>query len=245
MASRVEPTVLIDARERGNTVTNTSDTDQTTTALRAALARDHLMAIIRYRAGGDVFGAIEALARGGIRVVEVTVDTPGAWDAIKRAAARPDLIVGAGTVTEPGQVEQLAALGGRFVVSPGFDPDVVRTALHHRLEPLPGVATGTEVLAARRAGTTFFKLFPAGALGVRYLAALRGPFGKELFVPTGGISIADTADWLRAGAFAVALGSELAGRQAPATDGELEAITERARTALGLVAATDAASADA
>lgn len=212
---------------------------------RDALSRDRLMAIIRYRAGGDVFAAIEALARGGIRVVEVTVDTPGAWDAIAQAAARPGLVVGAGTVTEASQVERLAALGGRFVVSPGFDPDVVKAALDHGLDPLPGVATGTEVLAARRAGATFLKLFPAGALGVRYLAALRGPFEKESFVPTGGISIADTADWLRAGAFAVALGSELAGRAAPATNTDLEAITERARAALGLVAATDLAGASA
>ena len=212
-----------------------------TGGLRDALGRDRLMAIIRYRAGGDVSGAIDALARGGIRVMEVTVDTPGAWDAIKQAATRSDLIVGAGTVTDVDQVAQLSALGGRFVVSPGFDPDVVAAATRHGLAPLPGVATGTEVLAARRAGVEFFKLFPAGALGVRYLAALRGPFGKESFVPTGGISIADTADWLRAGAFAVALGSELAGRTAPASEADLEAITERARTAVSLVSALDLA----
>ena len=210
-----------------------------TTTLHDALARDRVMAIIRYRDGGNVIGAIEALARGGIRVLEVTVDTPGGWDAIKHAAARPDLIVGAGTVTDPGQIDHLAALGGRFVVSPGFDPDVVEAALYHGLEPLPGVATGSEVLAARRAGVNFLKLFPAGALGVRYLAALRGPFGKESFVPTGGISIADTPDWLRAGAFAVALGSELAGRTAPTTDDDLAAITERAKAALALAAAAD------
>jgi 2-dehydro-3-deoxyphosphogluconate aldolase / (4S)-4-hydroxy-2-oxoglutarate aldolase len=210
-----------------------------TTSLHDALGEDRVMAIIRYRDGGDVIGTIESLARGGIRVLEVTVDTPGAWDAIKHAAARPNVIVGAGTVTETSQVEQLAALGGRFVVSPGFDPDVVKAALDHGLEPLPGVATGSEVLAARRAGVNFFKLFPAGPLGVRYLAALRGPFGKESFVPTGGISIADTPDWLRAGAFAVALGSELAGRTAPTSDDDLAAITERAQAALALVAAAD------
>lgn len=210
-----------------------------TTSLHDALAHDRVMAIIRYRDGGDVVGAIEALARGGIRVLEVTVDTPGAWDAIKHAAARPDIIVGAGTVTDPGHVDHLAAIGGRFVVSPGFDADVVEAALYHGLEPLPGVATGSEVLAARRAGVNFLKLFPAGALGVRYLAALRGPFGKESFVPTGGISIADTPDWLRAGAFAVALGSELAGRTAPTTDDDLAAVTERAQAALTLAAAAD------
>jgi 2-dehydro-3-deoxyphosphogluconate aldolase/(4S)-4-hydroxy-2-oxoglutarate aldolase len=208
--------------------------------LRDTLGRDRLMAIIRYRAGGDVSAAVEGLARGGVRVLEVTVDTPGAWAAIERAAARPGLVVGAGTVTEVGQVERLAALGGRFAVSPGFDPDVVAAALNLGLEVLPGVATATEMLAARRAGAQFFKLFPAGALGLRYLSALRGPFGKESFVPTGGITVAGMGDWLRAGAFAVALGSDLVGRAAPAADGGIEAVAERARTALDLAAAAGA-----
>jgi len=208
-------------------------------ALRDALGRDRLMAIVRYRSGGDVSGAIEGLARGGLRVMEVTVDTPGAWEAIEAAAARPEMIVGAGTVTEPYQVERLAALGGRFVVSPGFDSDVVKAALDRGLEALPGVATGTEVLAARRAGAQFFKLFPAGSLGVRYLTELRGPFGRESFVPTGGITTADLGDWLRAGAFAVALGSELAGRTAPAGSDEIEAMANRTRTALDLARTAD------
>lgn len=212
-------------------------------ALRDALGRDRLMAIVRYRAGGDVSGALDGLARGGLRVMEVTVDTPGAWDAIAAAAARPGIVVGAGTVTEPRQVERLAALGGAFVVSPGFDPDVVRAALDHGLEALPGVATGTEVLAARRAGAQFFKLFPAGSLGVRYLAELRGPFGRESFVPTGGVKTADVGDWLRAGALAVALGSELAGRTAPAGEDEIEAMAQRTRTALDLARSADGAGA--
>ena len=219
-----------------STAPDTPDTPRAST-LRDALGRDRLMAIIRYRDGGDVDGAIDGLTRGGVHVLEVTVDTPGAWTAIERAAQRPDLVVGAGTVTEPGEVERVAALGGRFVVSPGFDREVVRAALANGLEPLPGVATGTEVLAARRAGAQLFKLFPAGALGVRYLAELRGPFGAEPFVPTGGISLARIGDWLNAGAFAVALGGELAGRAAPASGEEIEALAERAHAALSLAGA--------
>ena len=204
--------------------------------LREVLGRDRVMAILRYREGGDVSAAIGALADGGIRVLEVTVDTPGSWDAIERAAAtRPRLVVGAGTVTDPRQVRRLAAIGGRFVVSPGFDRDVVTAALDAGLEPLPGVMTGTEVLAARKAGAQFFKLFPAGALGEQYLRELRGPFGTECFVPTGGVSVARIQDWLNAGAFAVALGGELAGRTAPGEEDEaaaVEAMTQRAQTAL-------------
>jgi len=114
----------------------------------------------------------------------------------------------------------------------------VAAALEHGLDALPGVATGTEVLAARRAGARFFKLFPAGALGTDYLAQLRGPFGAEDFVPTGGIPIAQVGAWLRAGALAVALGGDLAGRTAPRSPEEIEAVAERARAALRQAAET-------
>jgi 2-dehydro-3-deoxyphosphogluconate aldolase/(4S)-4-hydroxy-2-oxoglutarate aldolase len=190
------------------------------------------MAILRYPNGGEVSHAIEAIAAGGVTVMEVTVDTPGAWQAIEKAAGRDGLVIGGGTVTEVSQVERLASLGARFIVSPGFDADVVKAALSLGLETLPGVATGTEILAARRAGSGLFKLFPAGSLGSRYLAELRGPFANECFVPTGGISIEGMGEWLSAGAIAVALGSDLAGREAPRTSAEAARLTERAKRAI-------------
>ena len=190
------------------------------------------MAILRYPAGGDVSQAIEAIAAGGVTVVEVTVDTPGAWQAIEDAAGEASLVVGGGTVTEVAQVERLASVGARFIVSPGFDAEVVAAAFRLGLEALPGVSTGTEILAARRAGTRLFKLFPASSLGIGYLAELRGPFAKECFVPTGGISIDQIPEWLSAGALAVAVGSDLAGRAAPRTSAELGLLTERAQRAV-------------
>jgi 2-dehydro-3-deoxyphosphogluconate aldolase/(4S)-4-hydroxy-2-oxoglutarate aldolase len=204
----------------------------TKNAMRRELDRTGVMAILRYRDGGDVSAAVQAVAAGGMSVLEVTVDTPGAWEAIGAAAAQADLIVGGGTVTEVAQVERLAASGARFVVSPGFDAHVVSAALSLGLDTLPGVTTGTEILAARRAGSQFFKLFPAGALGTRYLSELRGPFGNECFIPTGGISIDGLGDWLRAGATAVAIGSDLAGRQPPRNAAETAALTERVRCSI-------------
>ena len=202
------------------------------TQLRDALAADRIMAIVRYRGGGDVLGAIEGLHRGGVRILEVTVDTPGCWDAIAAAARRPDLVVGAGTVTTADQARRVADLGARFVVSPGLDVEVLTAAHERGLATLPGVATGTEVLAAQRARADLLKFFPAGALGPRYLAELRGPFGGVDFVPTGGIRVDDVRTWLHAGAFAVALGSDLAGRQAPASAQEVDALATRAALAL-------------
>jgi 2-dehydro-3-deoxyphosphogluconate aldolase/(4S)-4-hydroxy-2-oxoglutarate aldolase len=200
--------------------------------LRTALAADRVMAILRYRGGGDLVAAVDAIVAGGVRVLELTVDTPGAWDAIATTAARPGLFVGAGTVTTADQVTRLAELGGRFVVSPGLDADVVTTARRLGLVTFPGVATGTEVLAARRLEADYCKLFPAGALGPRYLTEIRGPFGDVDFVPTGGIGLDDIGDWLRAGAVAVALGSSLAGRAAPTSPDEVAALTARAAAAL-------------
>lgn len=198
-------------------------------AMREQLGRTGVMAILRYRDGGDVRAAIEAVSAGGVTVLEVTVDTPGAWEAIGGAAGRADLIVGGGTVTEVAHVERLAALGARFIVSPGFDADIVTAALDLGLDAVPGVATATEILAARRVGSRFLKLFPAGAFGIQYLSELRGPFGSEWFIPTGGMSIDGVGEWLRAGATAVAIGSDLTGSQAPRNASEAEALTQRAR----------------
>lgn len=196
------------------------------------LRADRVMAILRYRGGGDVAAAVDGLTAGGVRVLEITVDTPGMWSALEGAAGRPDLVVGAGTVTTVEQVRRVADHGGRFIVSPGLDVDVVAAAHDLGLATLPGVATGTEVLAAARAGVRLFKLFPAGALGLDYLGALRGPFATTSFVPTGGIGVEAVGSWLDAGAVAVALGSDLAGRETPASVTDVEALRLRAEVAL-------------
>ena len=191
------------------------------------LAADRVLAIVRYRDGARTLDALRALAAGGVRLAEVTATTPGWLDAIG-AAADEGLVVGGGTVTTPAQVRDVAAAGGRFVVSPGLDTDVVTAALRAELEPLPGVFTGTEVLAATRAGARLLKLFPASPLGPAYLAQLRAPFGATAFVPTGGITIDGIGAWLHAGAFAVAVGAHLVGRDAPAYPAAARDLTRRA-----------------
>lgn len=209
-------------------------------SVRETLGRERLLGILRYPAPGDLAGAIGALVTGGVRVFEVTLDTPGAVEAITTWSAREDVCVGAGTVTTTEDVRRVADAGAAFVVSPGLDTDVVEAALARGLCVLPGVATATEVLAARRAGAEIFKLFPAGALGTSYLGQLRGPFPFEAFVPTGGVRVADIGSWLDTGAFAVALGSDLAGREAPVDDVQLAELTTRARSAVDAVAASAA-----
>jgi 2-dehydro-3-deoxyphosphogluconate aldolase/(4S)-4-hydroxy-2-oxoglutarate aldolase len=198
--------------------------------LRAALSADRLMAIVRYRSGGDFAGAVDALCAGGVGVVEITMNSSGAW--ATRVDVPDGVLLGAGTVTTTEEVLRVADLGARFVVSPGFDPAIVSAAAEAGLAAIPGVTTASEVLAARRHGVEFFKLFPAGALGVRYLTELRGPFAEEAFVVTGGITLDDIGPWLAAGAFAVALGSSLCGAEAPSSSADAAALTARAQAAV-------------
>lgn len=189
-----------------------------------------LLGIVRFQNGGDVSGAVDALVLGGIELVEVTIDTPGALAAVERAAGE-GRAVGVGTVVSTEQVRACAAAGARFVVSPGLIAEVIRDAQELGLEPVPGVFTATEILTATAAGARVMKLFPASCGGPSYLRALRGPFPTTALVPTGGVRLDEIAAYFDAGATVVALGSGLVGRSAPRTDTELEWITAQAARA--------------
>jgi 2-dehydro-3-deoxyphosphogluconate aldolase/(4S)-4-hydroxy-2-oxoglutarate aldolase len=129
------------------------------------------------------------------------------------------------------QVRACAAVGARFVVSPGVVPEVIREARELGLEPVPGVFTATEILTATAAGARVMKLFPASCGGPSYLRALRGPFPATQLVPTGGVRLEEIGAYFEAGATVVALGSQLVGRSAPRTDTELEWIAAQAARA--------------
>lgn len=190
-----------------------------------------LVAIVRFREAGQLQGAIDALVQGGVELVEITFDTPGALPAVEQAAG-DGRIVGVGTVLTAEQVRAAADAGARFVVSPGLIPEVVDAARSHGLEPIPGVFTATEIIAATAAGAAMMKLFPASNGGPGYLRALRGPFPTAQLVPTGGVRLDQIRAYLRAGAAAVALGSELVGRSAPQSERDLEWIAAQAARAV-------------
>jgi 2-dehydro-3-deoxyphosphogluconate aldolase/(4S)-4-hydroxy-2-oxoglutarate aldolase len=194
-----------------------------------------LIGIVRFHEGGDLAGTVAALTRGGVEAVELTIDTPGALAAVSDAA-RAGRTVGVGTVVTAEQVRASADAGARFVVSPALVPEVVEAALELGLEPLPGVFTATELLQALAAGSRAVKLFPASAGGPGYVRALRGPFPAVPVVPTGGVRIDEIEAYFAAGATAVALGSELVGRTAPASDADLERIETQAALAVAAAA---------
>jgi 2-dehydro-3-deoxyphosphogluconate aldolase / (4S)-4-hydroxy-2-oxoglutarate aldolase len=192
--------------------------------------RSPLIAIVRFAAGGALADVVRALAAGGIELTEITIDTPGALAGVEEAVAAGHT-VGVGTVVTAEHVRASARAGASFVVSPGLVAEVVKEAWACGIEPIPGVFTGTEVLAAMSAGARLLKLFPVAAVGPRYLQALRAPFPHAAFVPTGGIALSEIRGYLDAGATAVALGSQLVGSEAPTTTEGFAELTRRAALA--------------
>lgn len=176
------------------------------------LAEARILAILRID-DVDTVGVdlAEQLHARGVRAVECTLDRDGAFEAINLIRDRlgDGVLVGAGTVTENEQIDRLASMDVELCVTPHLDPDLLTHALKSGLTMIPGVTTASEVATAFRLGAPAVKLFPAGELGVRYLRTLQGPFGRFPVVPTGGIDVADVADWLAAGATCVGLGSAL------------------------------------
>ena len=156
----------------------------------------------------------DALLAGGLGCAELTLRTPAAEHAVAAMAGRADLLVGVGTVFEPEQAERCVAEGARFVVSPGYDDAVVERCQALGVPVLPGVATATELLRARRAGLRAVKFFPAetsgGLAGLRALAA---PFHDMRFVPTGGIGPANAEGYLRTAAVLAVGGSWMVPRE--------------------------------
>lgn len=146
----------------------------------------------------DAVQVAHALFRGGLPVIEVTLRTPNAMEAIKAMVeAVPDAVVGAGTVLDAKQLEQLKAAGGRFAVSPGATDRLYAAARDADLPFLPGVATSSELMRGLEYGLDTFKFFPAvQAGGTAMLSAWNGPFGDVRFCPTGGISAQTASQFL-------------------------------------------------
>jgi 2-dehydro-3-deoxyphosphogluconate aldolase/(4S)-4-hydroxy-2-oxoglutarate aldolase len=138
-----------------------------------------------------------ALVQGGLHSIEVTFRTEAAADAIRVMSERPELLVGAGTVLTPAQVDQAVEAGARFVISPGFGPAVVRHCQQLGVPVFPGAATATEIQMALDAGLDTVKFFPAEQLGgIGMLKALVAPFRSLRFIPTGGVNTGNLTEYL-------------------------------------------------
>jgi 2-dehydro-3-deoxyphosphogluconate aldolase / (4S)-4-hydroxy-2-oxoglutarate aldolase len=189
----------------------------------AAIADARCIGVLRAGSAAAAASAGQALVEGGVTVIEVAFTTPDAPDAIAELrAARPDALVGAGTVLDAAAAFAAVQAGARFLVSPLVSEEVLRAGHRYGVAVIPGAATPTEINAAMELGADAVKLFPAGSLGIGYLRAVAAAMPQVPFVPTGGISAQDAPQWLGAGAMAVGVGGAL-------TRGDPAGITDRAR----------------
>jgi 2-dehydro-3-deoxyphosphogluconate aldolase/(4S)-4-hydroxy-2-oxoglutarate aldolase len=209
----------------------------------AAVARIEKIAIvpvIRAATPELASRAARAILAGGISIFEITMTVPDAPALIRALVGElgDGALIGAGTVLNAAAAEACIDAGAAFIVSPGFDPATVAAAHARGLPAIPGALTPTEVIAAAAAGADMVKIFPVSAVGgPRYLRALRGPLPDVKLLPTGGITAANAAEHLAAGASAIGVGAELCDTQALA-EGRDAIVVERARA---LVAAVRAA----
>ena len=170
----------------------------TTTTTRSLLDLVRVIPVVVIDRVEDAVPLAQALVDGGLPVIELTLRTPVAIEAIERIAAEvPEILVGAGTIVAPQQAKRAAAAGAKFLVSPGSTPSLLGAMTDTGLPHLPGVATVSEVLALLEAGYTEMKFFPAEAAGgARFLASIYSPVQAARFCPTGGISVSNAADYL-------------------------------------------------
>lgn len=146
---------------------------------------------------GEAGEMAAALVEGGLRVLEVTLRTPAALDAMRAMARVPGAIVGAGTVLNEGQLSAAMDAGATFIVSPGLTEPLTRAAQRADIAFLPGVANASDIMRGLDLGLDRFKFFPAEAAGgLKALRALAAPFGQVRFCPTGGITLASAPEWL-------------------------------------------------
>lgn len=170
-----------------------------------------IVAIFRGVSGEGADRGAEALIRGGVKVLEVTMNTDGALNSLERWRKQhaDTALIGAGTVLDLEMAKQAVASGAQFLISPNLDEEVVRFGLEQGVDVFPGVMTPTEIVRAWKAGARAVKLFPMASLGLKYLKDIRAPLDSIPIIVTGGVSLDNIADFIKAGASGVGLGSNL------------------------------------
>jgi 2-dehydro-3-deoxyphosphogluconate aldolase/(4S)-4-hydroxy-2-oxoglutarate aldolase len=196
-----------------------------------------IVPIVRAASPEAAIDAAQAIYRGGIRAVEITMTVPGALRALEKVADQfgDKMTLGAGTVLDSETARACMLAGAEFFVTPALKLATIEICKRYAKVIMPGALTPTEVQTAWEAGADFVKIFPCGNVGgPKYIRALKAPFPHIEMIPTGGVNLETAADFLHAGASAVAVGSEMVNAKALA-EGKLEVIEETARRFLAVV----------
>src|SRR5688572_24348358 len=181
------------------------------TAILAAVETAGIVAVIRIKDPSRLKGVVDAIAEGGVRVLEVTMTVPGAVDLIADLAPRmpAGFVLGAGTVVDAATAKRVIDAGARFIVSPVFRQEVIDACHERGVAAMPGCFSPTEILDAWDGGADVVKVFPATALGPGYIKDIRGPLPHVKLMPTGGVTLDNAGEWIKAGAVAVGVGTAL------------------------------------
>jgi 2-dehydro-3-deoxyphosphogluconate aldolase / (4S)-4-hydroxy-2-oxoglutarate aldolase len=196
-----------------------------------------VVAIIRMKDAAKLRRVVDAIADGGVRAIEVTMTVPGAVELIATLARSlpPEILLGAGTVTDADTARAVIDAGARYVVSPVFRREVIAACHERDVAAAPGCFTPTEILDAFDFGADVIKVFPATALGPQFIKDVRAPLPHVPLMPTGGVSLDNAGDWIRAGAVAVGVGSALLDTKA-IEEGRFDVLTNNARRIVASVA---------
>lgn len=196
-----------------------------------------LVPVVRASSADEAMQAIDAIRAGGVNVLEITMTVPGAVRVIEKVADKygSDVLVGAGTVLDPETARACLLAGAQFIVSPALNLATIELCHRYSAPIAPGVLTPTEVISAWSAGVDFVKVFPCGSVGgASYVKNLKGPFPQVKIIPTGGVSLTTAADFIKAGASALGVGTDLVDVKA-IREGNAHIVTERARQFVDIV----------
>jgi 2-dehydro-3-deoxyphosphogluconate aldolase / (4S)-4-hydroxy-2-oxoglutarate aldolase len=202
------------------------------------IERVGLIPVLRAKSIAQAHAVVEAMIAGGVTVVEVTMTVPNAVHLLKELKKEhgAKILLGSGTVTTAKEVEDTINAGAEFVVSPSLHPEVIAATKAAGKLSIPGALTPTEVITAHRAGADYVKIFPCSAMGgASYLKSLLAPFPHLKLIPTGGVTLKTAEEFIRAGARALGVGSDLV-NLAAIDEGKPEIITEAARAYLEVLA---------
>ncbi len=175
-----------------------------------------VIAVIRMAETERLSKAVEAIRKGGVKAIEITMTTPNALDIIAALSRKkpPDSLVGAGTVLDPKTAAQAIQAGADFVVSPITNFEVINVCRKHNMFVAPGAFTPTEIVAAWEAGADVVKVFPATSVGPKYFKDLKGPLPQIRMMPTGGVNIENAREFIDNGACCIAMGTALLDKKA-------------------------------
>ena len=196
-----------------------------------------IIPVVRAHSADEAIAIVEAIRAGGIPVIEITMTIPGAVGLMAQVAERyqEGVLVGAGTVLDGETARACILAGARFIASPALNLGTIEICRRYSTVVCPGALTPTEVVTAWQAGADVVKVFPCGAVGgANYLRALKAPLPQIELIPTGGVSVTTAGEFIRAGAFAIGVGADLADTKA-IRDGHAEMVTEAARSYVQVV----------